>query len=363
MNDAGLLYRFAPVGLLAFDRRERLLAFNQAAGELLHLKAGHDEGIPLIPFVHPDSRDDFSRYRQAVFSSHARQRCELDLHPRDGAVFPARMTGIALQPRKAGERICVAAVEDITGHRKAEATRRKSQAALERKTARAVHACRQEKARRRSLSKKLISLLEQERQQLARDLHDDIGQSLAGIKFVAEDLLDRGAVRDEIARELSGIRERVVQLMSRIRNFSHWLRPKTLDTVGLKPSLDQLSSDVGNRCRNLKVHFHCGDFQEELATEKKIACFRIAQEALTNVMKHARAEEVHLNLTRKRKALFLSIEDDGIGFEPDRSAADPLQKDHLGLLIMEERAAQFNGELVVDSQPGKGTHILFKLPL
>ncbi len=357
------LYKLAPIGLLTFDREDRILDINVAAGELLKMSPDRAMGTLFSRFVHPDDREVFFHYKQNLFTNGLRQLCELNFTSEPGAVFPARLIGIAVQEGSGEDTVCITSIEEISEQKEVEKSLRKFIAALERKNIRATEQCHHEKDKRELLSKRLIDLLEQERQQLACDLHDDIGQHLASIKIIAEDLLDRRSVNRDIGAELSIIRDRTIQLMSRIRNFSHWLRPSTLDKIGLKSSLDQLSREIENRCRHLKIHFHSANFREELDMEKKIACFRIAQEALTNIIKHAQAEEVHLNLSQHQKSLFLSIEDDGIGFELDKATGGDHQKEHLGLLIMEERAAQLKGEFIVDTQPGRGTHILVKFPL
>jgi len=118
--------------------------------------------------------------------------------------------------------------------------------------------------------------------------------------------------------------------------------------------VDHVKEDSG-----IEVHLFSGDFSDRLHPEVELALFRITQEGLMNVVKHAQANKIFLNLTRKDDAVILSIEDDGIGFDYDQA----LEKhESLGILIMRERAAMLGGEMRVESHPGRGTHVMVEIP-
>jgi len=222
---------------------------------------------------------------------------------------------------------------------------------------------RKEHRQRLLLSKQLIELLERERRQWAMDLHDDIGQSLASIKMGAERLLRQVEKGDSASSgEISVLRDRTIKLMESVRDFSHWLRPSTLDKLGLVPTLDQLFDDIKKES-GLEVHFFTAKMPQKFDEEKEVACFRIVQEALNNTIKHAEAKKVYVNLINKGKVVSIGVEDEGVGFDPVKVDKKPGGKGRLGILIMEERAVQLGGTFSLESRIGGGTQIFVEIPV
>ncbi len=215
------------------------------------------------------------------------------------------------------------------------------------------------------LSGHLIGLLERERKQFAMDLHDDIGQIIACLKMDCEVALGKAKKIDkDLAKNITLIKDRTVNLMNDVENFSCWLRPSILDKLGLIPSLKSLFKDVKKRL-DIKIHFYSSNVPKKLDEEKEVACFRIIQESLNNVIKHSLAKEVYVNLIKNKdtSSISLSVEDDGVGFELDKTGKRSRQKKQLGLLIMKERAFQLGGDFFVESRIGKGTHIYAEIQL
>lgn len=211
------------------------------------------------------------------------------------------------------------------------------------------------------VSARLIGVQEDERRRLARDLHDDIGQNLTMIKIVLLGMRrwSAGGDQDEIY-EAAAIADRTLQ---RVRALSVALRPPQLDDLGLVPAL---RAHLDNTCRQagLKSSFiadECLSPPEDTA----IACFRIAQEALNNVVRHAGASAVVLELRFAKGALMLSLRDDGHGFDATAAFAGAARGKSLGLLSMQERAALAGGQLEVLSEPAQraGSEVRVTLPL
>jgi PAS domain S-box-containing protein len=216
---------------------------------------------------------------------------------------------------------------------------------------------------RKILSKRLIDLLEKERRQIAMEFHDHIGQTLTSCKIGLEIIHDRlEDSKSELRPQVKAIQEKTVQIMKDAKSISHGLRPGMIDTLGLVSSLRELFNEARQNT-NMEVNFFSRRIPKHFDQRKELAIYRIAQEALTNVIRHARAKNVFVNLVKKDDKLSLSVEDYGVGFNQDKAMKITKGKGPLGLLIMRERAIQLDGEFTIESQPGKGTHVLVEIPL
>jgi len=213
------------------------------------------------------------------------------------------------------------------------------------------------------LSKRLIDLLEKDRHEIAMELHDHIGQVLTSLKINLEIIGSQlKPPKTELASQIKAAEQKAIQALKDIKSISHGLKPSTLDALGLESSLRELFNEI-QKGADMQIHFFSRNVPPRFARKKELAVYRIAQEALTNVLKHARAKDVHVNLAKKDKVLSLSVEDDGVGFIRDEAVKISKGKGSLGLFIMRERAIQLGGELRIESQPGKGTLVLVEIPL
>jgi len=202
--------------------------------------------------------------------------------------------------------------------------------------------------------RRVVEAQELERRRLARELHDQTGQELTsvllGLKAVEE--ADSDAER---AEALVAVREQVVQTLHDVRRLAVELRPKALDDFGLVPALERLR-DTFSEQTGMRVDLE-SQVRERLPTDVETALYRIVQEALTNIVKHAQASAVSIVLARTSRAIAAVIEDDGQGFTPDASG------EGLGLLGMGERLALLGGKLKIEASPGAGTTIVAEVPL
>ncbi|MBW2119585.1 MAG: PAS domain S-box protein [Deltaproteobacteria bacterium] len=220
-----------------------------------------------------------------------------------------------------------------------------------------------EQNQRRILSKRLIDLLEKDRRQIAMELHDHIGQTLTSLKMNLE--MIHGKLQPdntELEAQITVSQEKTIQAIKDVRNISRGLRPGMLDALGLVPSLRELFNEI-QRQTDIEIRFFSRNIPKRLAPEKELAIYRIAQEALTNIIRHAKAKNVFVNLVKKDENLSLSAEDDGVGFDQDKILTFSEKKGPLGILIMRERAEQLDGDFTLESQIGKGTHLLVEIPL
>jgi signal transduction histidine kinase len=220
-----------------------------------------------------------------------------------------------------------------------------------------------EHKQRKLLSKRLITLLENDRRQLAMELHDHVGQMLTTLKMDLEVVLGEVKPDGAVFKESTQLaHDKALQAMEEIRNIARGLRPTTLDTLGLASSLRELFDDIKEHT-DLEIHFFHKRLPRRLDPEKELAIYRIVQEALTNVVKHAHAEKVFVNLVREKKFITLGVEDAGVGFDKDKVMKISRGKGPLGLLIMQERAVQVDGEFSIESRIDGGTHLLARIPV
>jgi PAS domain S-box-containing protein len=213
----------------------------------------------------------------------------------------------------------------------------------------------EERARR--VLKRLISLQEDERRRIARDLHDHIGQQMTALQLRVGTLRKLAAGHAELEPQLAAT-ERIVQQLDRdLRHFAGELRSSALYTFGLEPALTDLVS-LFSSTYGIPASFQSiGLTDRRLAPDIEVNLYRIAQEALNNVHKHARASQVDVVIQRRDGEVVLSVIDDGVGFDP--SATD---RRRLGVIGMRERAALINGHIDIESAPGRGTSVIVSAP-
>lgn len=208
--------------------------------------------------------------------------------------------------------------------------------------------------RLRALSRRLLEVQEEERSRLARDLHDDIGQVLTALKIQLESLARAG---DAVEARAAECVETTRHALERVRQLSLSLRPLQLDDLGLvaalRSHLDRQASIGG-----LTPHFDASESPRGVAPDVETACFRVAQEAINNVLRHARARNLWVRLFTAGGRLALSVRDDGGGFDLDAARRRGAAGASLGLVGMEERAALAGGTLELRSAPGHGTVLL-----
>ena len=206
----------------------------------------------------------------------------------------------------------------------------------------------------RDALRRVVSGQELERKRLARELHDETGQALTsillGLRAVEE--ADDAETRDGALAEL---RELVTNTLNDVRRLAVELRPKVLDDFGLVPALERLTSGFAEST-GISVELEAGLGEERLEPEIETALYRIVQEALTNVVKHARARRVSVVVTRRPSSVATLIEDDGRGFDPGETG------EGLGVVGMRERVALIDGHLQIESGAA-GTTIAVEVPL
>ena len=208
----------------------------------------------------------------------------------------------------------------------------------------------------RDTVRRVIGAQELERRRLARELHDETGQALTSILLGLKSIR-AAATPEDAERAESNLRELVVQALQDVRNLAVELRPTALDDFGLIAALERLAGTFSDRT-GIRAAVAATLGESRLPAETETVIYRLVQEALTNVVKHAAASEVGIVLTRRDGGVSAVVEDDGQGF-----AESDVRSDALGLLGMRERLALLGGTLAIESTPGQGTAVIAYLPL
>jgi PAS domain S-box-containing protein len=323
------LVRLLPDGVLILAG-EIVIYANPACGGLFGIQPEALLGEPLAALVHPD---DLGRLR-AWLENGAGQEASPQLLRSDGSRFRASLG--AAHARYGGRDCRLLLVRDLS-----EPERMRDALARGNRELQAMAA-------------RLFSAQEDERRAISRELHDDIGQAITAIKLSVH---AAAAEADPERRQLDldGIGQVADATLEKLRNLSMLLRPPQLDALGLESALRW---HAGTLLRNasLALELDIGNLPRRPEREVEQACFRIAQEALTNALRHAGASRVRLALEDAGgHGLRLCIEDDGVGFDPARARG-------LGLVIMRERAQSAGGQLQIDTRPQGGTRIQLNLP-
>lgn len=313
---------------------------NPAAQAALGYPPGEPLGRSVFDFVHAE---DAPRLRESLRDLARRPGTtvtnDFRFRHADGSWRILRATGrnILENPAIAG---VIVNLRDITRRAQAEEAVRIHQEAL------------------RALTARLLTAEEEERKRLSRELHDDLNQRIAILAMEVDALArDLPSSPEQVQRQLRSLQDRLAGLSEDLRRVAYQLRPSILDDLGLPAALRVLCDDFAGE--KLEVQFASRGVPGRLPPDAALCLYRVAQEALHNVARHADARHVRINLTRTAGALLLTIRDDGRGFDRRQVRG----KGGLGIVGMEERVRLVGGLLSIRSRPGWGAVISVRIPL
>ncbi|MDD5367937.1 MAG: PAS domain-containing protein [Anaerolineaceae bacterium] len=215
---------------------------------------------------------------------------------------------------------------------------------------------------RMEVQRRLLDQREQERLQIARDLHDGPVQELAGVNFALQNLLMEDC-EAEVAAQLQEIRMAVVAQIGELRTYASVLRPPALSAFGLGKAIRSHLDTFHGRHPEMHTHFEESQVGELLSEEMRLAFYRIYQEAMANVAKHSQATDIHIRLEKSPTQVTLVIEDDGVGFTIPRDWVELARGGHLGLVGLRERAEAIGGRVEIATTPRHGTRVTVVVPL
>lgn len=211
-----------------------------------------------------------------------------------------------------------------------------------------------------ALSSRLVTAQEEERRTISRELHDEVGQALTALKVELAIVQRNADLRGESGHLLDDARAMADGALHSVRDLSHLLHPSLLDDLGLPAAIDRYLRGISQR-HGLSVDLMQENMDERLQPEVEVCAYRIVQEAVTNVVKHAHATRCHVHLLRKTDLLEVTIEDDGCGFDT-AAPPSPERPRGLGLLGIRERVATLRGTLRIISAPDTGTRVTVEMP-
>lgn len=224
------------------------------------------------------------------------------------------------------------------------------------------HELKQKEEMRQKLLAKLIKAQEEERKRIARELHDETSQSLTSI-LLGLSLIAESKNEEERSKAVSHLRTLIQGTLQEVHEMAWQLRPSVLDKFGLTVAIERYIEEYRNQY-SIDVDLYMENIKEiRMSSEIEISVYRIIQEALTNVAKYAKAENVSIIINQNNNLLTVIIEDDGVGFDAEKVLKRDPSKYNLGLHGMLERTAFIGGKLTIESEPGKGTSIFVKIPL
>jgi PAS domain S-box-containing protein len=210
------------------------------------------------------------------------------------------------------------------------------------------------------LTARLFHSQETERRRIARELHDEVGQALTGINFALE-TIEKVALKEpeRLKAHILQIKKQINGTYQEMRRLSHWLHPALLSDLGLEPALEAYFKNISERC-DLRIDFKMMGFAKWSNLDIESVLYRLAQEALTNTLKHAFATRFKLSIIKSYPNIIFLAQDDGIGFDAEQFK---WKRPSLGLLSMRERAAMLGGKFTLQTAKGAGVRIRIEIPL
>lgn len=324
------VFEAAPDGILIVDAAGIIQEVNPAALRMFDYERSELVGREVEVLVPEPLREVHVRHREEYMESpRARPMgigMELAGRRRTGERFPVE---ISLSPLRAGpETSVIAVVRDVTLRK-----------------------------RLRAFGAGEMRAAEEERQRIARELHDDMAQRLSSLLLHLR-LATRAEDHEVRASRLAEMRSQLQEVAEEVRRIARGLRPPALGDAGVLPAVQGLVRDL-RTSRRVRAQLEAEPVDHLLSADEKLVLYRVVQEALSNVVRHANAQQVQVRIAPADGTVIADVVDDGRGFDPDHEPTNG----GLGLLGMRERAATVGGRLRVESAPGRGTRVRLEIPV
>lgn len=325
------IFEASPDGVVVVDERGMIQEINAAAENLFGYVRGELLGQRVEVLVPRSARGGHLGHRRSFMDDpHARPMgigMELRGEHKDGTQVPVE---ISLSPLPmGGERLVIATIRDMS-----------------------------QRNRLRDFGAGALRASEEERQRIARELHDDTAQHLATLMIHLR-LIERAGSEAAWRERLEQFREELGSLADGVRRIARGLRPPELEDAGV---VTAIRSHLRNTAQttDVEVDFDADNIDPHLTPDSKLVLYRVVQEAVSNVVRHADATRITVKLQRNGRAILVSVEDDGKGFQPGR--VESTGPGGLGLIGMQERAVMIGGRVRIESRPGEGTRVELEIP-
>lgn len=352
------LYDFAPAVYFTLKAGGEIVEVNLTGACLLNIDRGKLLRRLLSAFVDPSYQWVFTEHFRKTFSQGEEIHCELKMVREGGKPFHALLSSISSNYGSTpGVRTIIT---DITDRKRAEEEVRHLNEELKQRNI----DLKESEDRLRSLSAQLISIQETYRKQIAADVHDSLGQSLNAIKFRFQEKiwqLEREEEGHAAAKQLRNLIPVVQTAIEEARRIQMDLRPSTLDDLGIIPTISWYCREFQSIHTGIEVIPRIEIEENAMPRPLKTVIFRTLQDAMNNVVKHSGASHVHLSLVKNGNTTELTIHDDGLGFDLDKTLSDG-GKIGLGLTSMRERTELSGGRFSIESIRGQGTTVRMAWP-
>jgi PAS domain S-box-containing protein len=350
-------------GFIALDREWRLIYVNAEAERINGIRREDHIGKCHWDLFPTTRGTAFEREWRRAIAEQVAVEFESYYEPRDSwfhvKAYPAKDGGVAVF------------FHDISARKRSEDALRRAHSELEQRVLERTHELFRSNSRlgrqvakrmrveaeRTELLRRLVRAQEDEYRRIARELHDDLTQRLAGLANDAGTIEQSPGCPHDIRDKARGMREQLVALSESVHSLSHQMHPSILEDLGLVDTLRSECLSLNQR-DGIAVKLDARDVPADLPREVALCVYRVAQESLRNIARHARSEGASVRLIGTRRELVLCVQDRGVGFD-----VDTRRERGLGLECMRERAGLAQGRLVVRSQPGKGTKVILRVPL
>jgi PAS domain S-box-containing protein len=378
------LFDFAPVGYFSIDESGVVLDANLKSAALLGVERSRLINRNLLLFVDQKGRPILMAFLKNVLAEPKDQECEALLLKKGGGTFWAVFRATSAVCPAGSRRWCRVAFGDVTARKQAEEAQRRledmadtnlglNREIVRRQTVeqnlkksdqsqgRLLKQARHMQGQLRHLSHQILQAQEEERLRISRDLHDEIAQTLVGINVQLSTLTREAAGGPKgLQQKIARTQQMLEKSVEKVHLFARKLRPALLDDLGLIPALQAFIKSFTKQT-GVRAGLTAFAAVERLDSAKRTVFFRVAQEALTNVARHAQASQVEVIIQKLQDGICMIIKDDGKSFQVDRVMHGKGRK-HLGLLGMRERLEMVSGSFEVESAPGNGTTITAKIP-
>ncbi|MCW3124939.1 MAG: sensory transduction histidine kinase [Bacteroidetes bacterium] len=334
-----------PLAVIEFDKDLFVKRWSKLAEEMFGWKASEVLGInvydPKFAIIYEEDIQGVGKINEQLMKGAVNRNISLNRnYTKDGKIIYCEWYNSVLRDERGNVITILSLVHNVTERKKAEEELRQLNIEL------------------RSLSSHLQNVREEERIQIARDIHDDLGQQLTALKIEVDQLQKKMPKDDLLKVKVNNILSLILEAINTIRRIAIDLRPAILDDLGLFAALDWMTKEFSKRTGILCL-LQLEASQPEFEKDVTIAIFRIFQESLTNIAKHSKATTVTATIKMKNENLVMTICDNGIGF----NEGEVKPKKSFGLLGMKERAIALNGEIKITSRKGNGTLVQLNLPM
>jgi PAS domain S-box-containing protein len=330
------IFDSSPTGMMLLDMDGRIVQSNAQLGRILGYTAWELIGRFLSDLISPQAIPVFERHmRDFLQGAPGKRQITSRFQRRDGQIVWGELD-LGVVRNEAGEPLeVVGMLADITDRKEME-------------------------SEIQEMNRKLLDSLESERLRLAQELHDGPIQELHSISYQIEALRQNAASADP--QTLAELKNAVMKTIRSLRETAKELRPPSLMDFGLEKAIRSHVEDIHEKYPQLKITLELSPDRDQLPEETRVSLFRIYQQAMMNVVLHARASEVRVRFTYDAEEIVLSIEDNGCGFIVPRHWIDLIRQGHFGLAGAAERVQALGGVFEVRTDPGKGTRLSAFIP-